>query len=313
MSISKQIAKLTKYIKDNEYVYVSDKLTVHLMKYLPSKYYIKDILIVEDPKQYLTYIHKREPTNIELSQFILVKQKIRKMGDIVYDDIVPPEVTKISLIYLPMNQILKMRTLSKTYKNIIDTMWYDLMKRDYPNEIFDKTIPFITYKFLFCIKKMPSITLDYIIQKTTWTNLWEPEQLIPIIEAIGFTRHHNVWYFDPRRVFSHIHIKDLMSGCIYCDIKLFNGREYTIDNAMNMSHARTLFYKVSEVLPEKFYIDFPETGNTHIYYSYVLKMYDSVYGKGSFDEDFISIVSKIDKKGKTSKELLDRFHEIAKY
>ena len=307
MSISKQIAKLTKYIRDNEYVYVSDKLTVHLMKDLPSKYYIKDNLIVENPFQYLSYIHNREPTKNELSQFILVKQKIRKMGDIIYDDIVPAELIKKSLTYLSLNQILMMRTLSKEYMNIIDTMWYDLMKRDYPNEIFDKTIPFITYKFLFCVKRMPNITLDLIMKKIEWT-FRKPEELIPVIEAIGFIRHHDTWYFNPKRIFKCIDLQNLLSGFQFIrSIELFDGKKYAIENEMIMSHANTLFYKVSQVLPEKFHICFNETGKTFISHGYAFKMYESVYGKGSFDEDFMSTISERNKK-----KFLDHFHDVAK-
>ena len=71
-----KIVDLAKYIRRNklenkEWIYVDNEFNVSLIDILPNQYYSKnDILIVDNPYGYLKEINNREPSVVELDQFI---------------------------------------------------------------------------------------------------------------------------------------------------------------------------------------------------------------------------------------------------
>ena len=60
-----------KHMEGIKWVYVDKNLNVRITDKLPDQYYMKgDILVVDDPKEYLININKKEPSKNELDEFI---------------------------------------------------------------------------------------------------------------------------------------------------------------------------------------------------------------------------------------------------
>ena len=78
MSVYDQVIDYAKHIRENKldgiwWVYVDKNLNVSLIDKLPDEYYMKNnILVVDDPKEYLINIHiyKKEPSKSKLDEFI---------------------------------------------------------------------------------------------------------------------------------------------------------------------------------------------------------------------------------------------------
>ena len=200
MSVFDQVKRYAKQVKKFEnWIYVNRDLNVYLIDKLPEKYYKKtDILIVDDPYKYLLEINKRKPTQKELDQFELVT----RTEEVIYADIVPPELIREKLLKLPIQDIVKNRRISKEYKGIIDDnkFWCELYERDYPKEKYDKTKCNEEYKRKFLL---PKITLNQIKDVSKKYNVDEID-IIDLLERIHFRREANTWYFDPKSLFKDI-------------------------------------------------------------------------------------------------------------
>lgn len=179
----------------------------------------------------------------------------------MYSD-VPTELMKEHLLSLPIEDIIKCRLVSKEFKSVIDDIWIDLLRRDYPDEICKKKNCQKRYKVLFNkYKYMPKIILDKI-------------EYITLIEEIGFKKYKDAWYWDPQQLFK----SDLQN--ILPKSSCFTVIRYT------SALFRDLHY-MKDILPKIFMFDY-FTNSIYITYYNFFTIYESVYGKGSFDKEFLS-------------------------
>ena len=160
MSVFDNVIKFAQYIKDNKlvgkkWVYVDDKLNVRLIgkEQLPMRFYIKgDKLIVANPKKYVEAVKHKVKDDVD--NFILIEPTI------TYEKLIPTELIREHLLSLPIEDIVKMRKTSKEYRDIIDKLWCDLMKRDYPEYKYDNCEQ--NYKELYTMEHGNIITYKKI-------------------------------------------------------------------------------------------------------------------------------------------------------
>ena len=125
------VVKFARQIKDeklDKVIYIKNNKTSLINKnQLPQTYYQKsNILFVDDPTAYLKEANNKNPTQQELSQFKLIGEDIN--NEEVY---LPEELWEIIIMKKPINEIVKMRSLSKEWKRRIDKLWCKLLKRDF--------------------------------------------------------------------------------------------------------------------------------------------------------------------------------------
>ena len=180
----------------------------------------------------------------------------------MYSD-VPTELMKEHLLSLPIEDIIKCRLVSKEFKSVIDDSWFDLLRRDYPDEICKKKNYQKRYKVLRNkFKYMPKITLD------------QAKDNITIIEEIGFKKYKDAWYWDPQQIFKS-DLQYILNMSCFTVIKYNNGLFQNVHHMMK------------DVLSRVFMFDY-WTDSIYITYYDFFTIYENVYGKGSFDKEFLS-------------------------
>lgn len=212
-----------------------------------------------------------------------------------YEDL--PEDTIIEyLLKLPVEDIVKNRRTSKEFMNIIDRneFWCELMKRDYPNISYDKTDCMNEYKEIYNIFKHVYVTQTDL--KECNKKIFMPSKEINIIMTLlGFTKSHDIWYFDP--------------GILFME-NIFNQSSYMFGNMLMKRPPKFLRLYIARRLPISDVSDniinclnkllgekpfFSRAGQDVYIYSYYgnyIKMYEKVYGKGSFGKDFTFFANK---------------------
>ena len=309
------------YVKDNN-VYLIDK------KDLPKSYYQKtDILFVDNPEQYLLEINKRKPTPQELKQFILIDLPI---DETIYGEIIPPELIREQLLKLPIQDIIRNRRTSKEFKNVIDKneFWCNLIERDYKGEEYDKTKCHEEYIDMYRRKNMLFVTLEKLKEISEKYNL-NINIFVLLLENHYFKRKRNVWYFYP---------KDILKSDIFFDNieKLSKDMDYSLPIADLNNYVQILetnypvglpsfdyylYKKIRDILPSGIIIPNidmfrnPER-KLVIGYNEFIEAYEASYGKGSFDKDFIKVMTEIletknSKYNETSQQLLLKYHNFA--
>ena len=293
MSVYNQVVDYAKQIKQglNKIIYVDSKLKVHLINKneLPDEFYQKTaIVFVNNPKQYLREINKKEPTTQELSQFKLISN-IYKEEPITQDEVyLPNELWEITLMNKPIEEIVKMRTLSKEWKNRIDSLWCKLIERDFKTKNYDKND---CMKGYILYKNFVTIPIKEIIDKAKEISLDE-KLALSIIKDLGFLEYDGILYFEPKSFFNKDFYRNLSSRIISYRPHLFGSMSF------DSSENKTLFkfYKFLKMINLKpFDVDH---ASLEFDYSTMFNMYEKVYGKGSFSKDFIIEGNKYFKQGK---------------
>ena len=322
MSVYDQVIKFTKQIKNeklNKVIYF-DNGNVYLIhkKDLPKKYYQKtDILFVNSPYLYLEMINKRESTQQEINQFRLVD--INSIEDqTIYGEVIPRELMREHLLSLPIKDILKMRTVSKEFKDIIDNMWGDLIKRDYPMQIYDKTKCNEEYIDMYRRKNMLSVTLEILKEVSTEQNI-DIKLLISFLEYNYFIRKGDTWYFYPRDILkSNIFFDNIEKLSINMNYSLEINDLQNFTPTIGMIFEYSIANKIAKIFPEGMYSrHYTSHKNTLIMnYNKFIKVYEATYGKGSFDKDFIKVMTEIletknSKYNESPQQLLLKYHNFA--
>ena len=218
-----QVKKFAQQIKTEKLkdtvIYVDNQLVVQLIDIneLPDKYFKKtDILYVSNPYLYLKGINKRDPTKTELDQFKLIEilpTILPTIKESRYGELIPPELMREHLLSLPLKDILKMKTVSKEYKNIIDNLWCDLIKRDYPKVKYDKNNCYNEYRKIYGMDKY--IVLDWVKIKDKITTILRREGSTILIDSeakrdieylqyifqLNVKKESDIWYVIPKKIF----------------------------------------------------------------------------------------------------------------
>ena len=205
------VVKFAKQIKTEKsegkkWIYVKNG-KANLITYLPSSYYQKtNILIVDDPIKYLKAINKREPTQQELDQFTFVGEIIPLIETNIEQEEVylPNELWEITIMNKPIKEILEMRTLSKEWRDRIDSIWCRLIERDFNTKEYNKNDCYNEYKFMYKFKGMPSMSTNEIQNIITDLELKDIKvnDIVKLFEMKGFKLIGNKLYFDPQIVFN---------------------------------------------------------------------------------------------------------------
>ena len=189
------------YFKNNK-VYLIDKL--------PNSYYQKTvILIVDDPVTYLKEINKREPTKNELDQFKFIGEII-PLIDEKEEVYLPNELWEITIMNKPIKEILEMRSLSKEWKDRIDSLWCKLIERDYGVKQTDNC--YEQYKLLYNMPKIYIKDIEKSIKKFMTDKLLKHmdkdfdllSYFIKELQDHSFKQVGNILYFDPKaKIYKH--------------------------------------------------------------------------------------------------------------
>lgn len=307
-------------LEGKNWIYVDKNLRVYLIEELPEEYWIKgDILIVDNPEQYLYEINKRKASDKELKDFLWISYDQPKIDETIYGDVIPSELIREQLLKLPVGDILKNRRTSKEFKDVIDKneFWCNVFERDYPDVEYDKNDCLNEYKNIY---KYAKISLEQIQDAAEKYGVAD-QDIIKYIEMFNaFKRKGNIWYYDPykhlSRIFGNIIQNKKRDKINLIDIPSYMG--YLIhnrkmwDNAQ--SYARNVYKAISYILPKE--INISKDGGYYITYKNYVDYYNKVYGN-SFDKDFINELPIFLKeaqlvKRKTPQQFLAQFYETFK-
>ena len=312
-----QVVKYAKEIRDNKlenkkWIYVDDKLKVHLIKNLPEEYWIKgDILTVYDPEMYLFEINKRKPTDKELGDFLWISDLYDKIVGVEYGEIVPKELIRNHLLTLPVEDIVRNRRTSKEFKDIIDDnyFWCEIYERDYPNKTYDKSKCLEEYQNKYKWKRSLYITQEQLRECANKVN-HNISSIESVIKDIGLKKDvaNNFWYLDPkmgsirRTLFKNIQSKNPQD---YIVLEETSRNEYNVDIYQCLKSLIYIYIIHIEIIYDQYI-------NVYIRYIDYIKLYEKVYGKDSFDRDFIIDAPKILGNNVNSQQLLAKFRKLAK-
>ena len=256
------------------------------------------------------------------------------LTDITYDEIIPPELIREHLLSLPIEDIMRCKRISKEWKNIIDNIWYELIKRDFNVLPHDKINCKDEYKYRYIHRNVTSINVKDIIaiadNKTkmfvdheyNYTDLGITlNELVHDVKetliSLGFNKHkydENILYFHTKRLMKNafdnikgmdpknkIYLGNIESYLLKKSVIRISSPNFSkyMDDIKYVIKVITLFKIKLDIYENKLYI------YNYSYYGY----YEMPYGKGSFDKDFTAFVNK-EYRQKNSRKLLDKFHNI---
>ena len=307
----KQVVTYAQHIRKDKlenkfWIYVDKDLNVHLLNKLPNEYWIKgDILTVWDPEKYLYEVNKRKATKNELDQFRLIEPITKDINKLIYGKVIPPELIREHLLSLPIKDIVRSRTISKEFKNIIDKneFWCKLIQRDFPEQPYDENNCYDSYKEMYPYKNLPFLSYKRIkeIAKKYNANVDDLSYLLDFLHYSGKTRYGR--YFEPSYV--------------------LNGRSFPIDIAsnrkiriyaieFNFDRIPDKIKLLNELLPTLFHIDDDITIPS---FKDFMDLYNKAYNN-NFDKDFIKSMVKsyrdIERYNATPQQLLKKYHVLAK-
>ena len=305
-TIYDQVKKFAEQIQEglDKVIYVKDKVYLIDKEKLPNKYYQKNnILFVDDRVKYLREINNREPNEEELDQFELIERK--------YGEIIPPELIREHLLSLSIEDIVKLRRTSKEWKKVIDNLWCDLIKRDYPGEKYNEDC-YNKYKKLYT-----RITDKRIKKVADKYNVSEDDVAHLLIESKFDPSENDTFVLDFKQILN------LITGMIdfkNCGIVLSgnsNTIKYLIKRSDYKEYLTNLFSAINELAP---YIkDFPNINDESfkgvsipkyikISDKVFIGLYEEEYGKGSFERD---LILELNKQGITDQNKIDK--KLKKY
>ena len=311
MSVYNQVVKFAQQIKNdnikNKIIYVKDKNVYLINKNeLPSQYYQKtNILIVDDPERYLREINK-EPTQQELNQFKFVGEIIPLIEqEEVY---MPNELWEITIMNKPIKEILELRTLSKEWRDRIDSLWCKLIERDFKTKDYNKNDCYNEYKFMYGYKNMPSISINEIRDKITTLKLKNVtiNDIILYFEEVGFKRIGNILYFDPNIVFTDSQFLNWLEGA-QTSFSVQTGPWFTFFGKTKWkSKFDELAKFIKNITLKPFHTD---TYPLSITYKDLYNLYEKKYGKGAFEKIYYETFKNKYKSKQTIKNKLELFYE----
>lgn len=149
-----------------------------------------------------------------------------------YYNIIPTELIREQLSMLPVEDIVKFRRISKEWKTIIDSLWFVLIKRDFPYQYYVKDDYQEDYKRLYKYRNMPFIVIQSIKDTVNNTDVSELKTclkmlvipnprnyskylsrhldkedpdiiqfMLNILKTMNFKRYRNIYYYDPKNIF----------------------------------------------------------------------------------------------------------------
>ena len=284
-----QVVKYAKEIRDNKlenkkWIYVDDKLKVHLVSKLPEEYWIKgDILTVYDPETYLYEINKREPTDKELGDFLWISDLYGKRVGVEYGEIVPKELIRTHLLTLPVEDIIRSRRTSKEFKDVIDDnyFWCEMMERDYKGQVYDKSKCLEEYQNKYKWKRSLYITQEQLRECANKVN-HNISSIESVIKDIGLKKDvaNNFWYLDPKMGSIRL--------TLFKDIQSKNPQNYIV--LEETSENVDIYQCLKPLMKNIIHIEIIYDKYIKVYIRYIdyIKLYEKVYGKDSFDRDFIT-------------------------
>lgn len=320
----KEVVKLAQLIqkenaKGKKWIYFHDN-TVDLIDILPNTYYQKtDILIVDDPTNYLIAINNRKPTQNELDQFTLINN-ISIIEEVEQEELyLPEELWEITIMNKPIKEILEMRTLSKEWKDRIDSLWCKLFERDYPNQIYNKKDCYNEYKKKYEESKILHISkneIRNIIKNIVSNNVDINLDKVLHVLSRSFVDKNNILYFDPKNFFDQIYkiyiiyqrTMDAMLPITVGSMVVHPGEDeewYQILNNIPI-FKHFIIKKRRDRYGLSFLYDYQISKKRFI------ELFEKAYGKESFDKYFLEKVGKDlprgkNEYGKTAKQLLASF------
>ena len=175
------------------------------------------------------------------------------------------------------------------------------MKRDYPNVKYDKDDCLKAYKIY---KNYVYVSINKVCCG------FDINEIKTILKNFGYIEYYDIIYFEPRTFF--LGDTTLMSELYYSKVNNSNKVMIHIglinfDNPYYKQNRININKTIKELFPHK-----------DVYTPLqILNLYDKVYGKGSFDKDFIIEMNKYLHKNKrkikilvSSQEILNHFHKI---
>ena len=203
------------------------------------------------------------------------------MSILSYEEIVPPELIREHLLSLPVEDIVRNRRVSKEFKNIIDKndFWRELIERDYSNK-YDKNECLNEYKKNYKWKKYWTISYEELEKYSIETNIFIKTNL----QWIGFNEDklNKLLYFDLKRgIYKLINFvrRKPKRYVIFHHI-------YSLRNEAHQ-YIRMLIKGKIKCINESIY-----STKIIIYVKDFIELYEMMYGKDSFDKDFIKEYSK---------------------
>lgn len=256
------------------------------------------------------------------------------LSEVTYDEIIPPELIREHLLSLPIEDIIRYRRISKEWKDIIDNLWYDLVKRDFNVLPHDKINCKEEYKYRYIHRNVTNINVKDIIaiadNKTkmfvdhdyNYTDLGITlNELVHDVKEtlinLGFNKHkydENILYFHTKRLMKNAfdNIKDsLPQNKFYLgniEAYLLKLGKIKVSSPKFSKYMDDIEYVIKGITLTRIRLTI-DRNKLYISNSTYYQCYESSYGKGSFDKDFTEFVNK-EYRQKNSRKLLVKFHHI---
>ena len=311
-----QVKKYAQQIRNDKlegkyWIYVKNG-NVSLIDRLPKEYHIKgDILVVDNPEQYLFEVNKRKATDKELKEFIWIGELNLDVNvdedETIYGEVIPPELIRSHLLTLPVEDIVRSRRTSKEFKNVIDDnkFWCEVYERDYPNIKYDKNKCLKEYQEKYKWTKYLTITEEQLQECANKTNT-NINDAIHLIHTMKFEKHESIFYFDPKNITLPINIiekgKNKTESYFVLYSRLITFERPLVECLVSLTKG---LIKNGQVYGRYFaYISFKD----------YINLYERMYGKDSFNKDYLTELNRYDrsKNNVDSQEVLAKFRKLAK-